>query len=119
MDLTQADTQHVAQHEAALMASIRQHLCAYLESEKRCIVAEIRSYPPPIPACDVQFNYLLDERTRIFQELGRVEALPQMNLAPNEYLAWVEEFILSSRFICGDAVDPIRSLLVELQPAAA
>jgi hypothetical protein len=31
-----------------------------LDEARRSILAEIRSYPPPITACDQQFNYLLE-----------------------------------------------------------
>ena len=50
-----------------------------LEQEKRRVCAEIDDYPHPIPACDAQFNYLLEERARIFQELSRLDALLQKN----------------------------------------
>lgn len=46
-----------------------------LEQEKRRVNEEINNYPAPIPACDAQFNYLLEERARIFQELSRLDAL--------------------------------------------
>lgn len=46
---------------------------AQLEQEKRRINEEINNYPPPIPACDAQFNYLLEERARILQELSRLD----------------------------------------------
>jgi hypothetical protein len=38
---------------------------ALLMAERDRINAEIRSYPTPITACDQQFNFLLEERTRI------------------------------------------------------
>ena len=50
-----------------------------LEQEKRRVCAEIDDYPHPIPACDAQFNYLLEERARIFQELSRLDAMLQKN----------------------------------------
>ena len=37
--------------------------------------AEIRAYPLPIPACDAQFNYLLDLRRGLPEELRRLETL--------------------------------------------
>ena len=37
--------------------------------------AEIRAYPSPIPACDAQFNYLLDLRRGPPEELRRLETL--------------------------------------------
>jgi hypothetical protein len=52
----------------------------HLENEKRRIMEEIVNYPPPIPACDVQFNFLLEERARIAQELNRLEAQRVRNI---------------------------------------
>lgn len=36
-----------------------------LIAEKARIEEEIRNYPAPIPACDAQFNYLLERRAEI------------------------------------------------------
>ena len=44
-----------------------------LEGKKNLINDEIRNYPPPIPACDAQFNYLLEERARLTAELNRLQ----------------------------------------------
>ncbi|MGW8184421.1 MAG: hypothetical protein ACWGMT_10740, partial [Burkholderiales bacterium] len=33
------------------------------------ILERIGGYPTPIPACDVDFNRLLEERARVFEEL--------------------------------------------------
>jgi uncharacterized coiled-coil DUF342 family protein len=43
-----------------------------LENEYQRIYEEIKSYPRPIPACDLQFNQLLEERDRIRRELDRM-----------------------------------------------
>jgi hypothetical protein len=40
-----------------------------LESERERLYREIANYPRPIPACDQQFNHLLEERERICREL--------------------------------------------------
>ena len=45
---------------------------AQLLAELEEIQAEIRKYPPPIPACDAYFNHLLEERGRITDELARL-----------------------------------------------
>jgi hypothetical protein len=47
----------------------------HLENARRSILAEIRNYPPPIAACDQQFNYLLEQRDRIAGELSRLVSL--------------------------------------------
>ena len=46
-----------------------------LEGKKNLINDEIVNYPPPIPACDAQFNYLLEERARLTEELNRLREL--------------------------------------------
>lgn len=50
-----------------------------LGEARRSVLAEIRSYPPPITACDQQFNYLLEQRDRIAAELGRLALLQGQN----------------------------------------
>ena len=51
----------------------RQALRKQLERQKEQIYTEIQAYPFPIPACDQQYNYLLEERARIRRELRRLE----------------------------------------------
>jgi hypothetical protein len=46
---------------------------AALEVERDRVREAIASYPPPIPACDEQFNHLLEERDRISRELSRLK----------------------------------------------
>jgi hypothetical protein len=46
-----------------------------LEKVKIRVNKEIGNYPSPIPACDVQFNYLLEERSKISVMLKRVDNL--------------------------------------------
>ena len=43
---------------------------AELERERLRIQAEINAYPAPIPACDVYFNDLLEQRARICERLA-------------------------------------------------
>ena len=40
-----------------------------LEQQRVRIQEEIANYPPPITACDAQFNHLLEQRSRIAREL--------------------------------------------------
>ncbi|MBX3053062.1 MAG: hypothetical protein KF753_16385 [Caldilineaceae bacterium] len=48
---------------------------ARLWQERERIYAEIHAYPPPIPACDAQFNYLIEKRALIAKELSAIRAL--------------------------------------------
>jgi putative acetyltransferase len=52
-----------------------ENLRDHLDQERQRINEEIRDYPRPIPACDAQFNFLLQEQTRIAEELSRLKAL--------------------------------------------
>ena len=47
----------------------------HLEDMKAPIDVEIRNYPPPIADCDAQFNYLIERRTEISRELGRLAGM--------------------------------------------
>ena len=56
---------------AAFLAGVKNQL----EAEKIRLNTAIRSYPSPIPACDAQFNHLLEKRTRLANELILVDQL--------------------------------------------
>jgi hypothetical protein len=47
----------------------------YLKGQRDRICDEICAYPTPIPACDVHFNRLLEERTGIFDALRQLDGL--------------------------------------------
>jgi hypothetical protein len=55
--------------------SVCQVIRAHLDRQRQRIHEEIRDYPCPIPACDLQFNQLLQERAAIDRELARLDAL--------------------------------------------
>jgi chorismate mutase len=92
-----------------LWSRIKQHL----EEEKRRIYHEIRSYPPPIPACDAQFNHLLEERRKISQELAELEHLSNQDFTPEQHIKLIDRFITSSICINNQADPEIRSRLKE------
>lgn len=90
------DTQFMAH---ATMDQQWQQIQQHLRQQQAAIIAEIRSYPPPIPACDAQFNYLLEQRTAIRQELRRAETLAHGNRSqanPGQTLA---DFVEASSFL--------------------
>lgn len=84
----------------------------HLESERHRIYEEIKNYPTPIPACDAQFNYLLEERRRIPQELDRLNAFSKESLTRTDCLKCLDEFIASSNYINGEVEHKIRSSLL-------
>lgn len=73
----------------------RQHL----ERLKAGIGGQIHTYPAPIPACDAQFNYLLEQRDKITDELNRLAAAMRESLEQGEGGQAIAEFIASSEFI--------------------
>lgn len=68
----------------------------HLEHRKEEIYNEIKSYPPPIPACDAQFNYLLELRDVAAQELSQVNALLHESGTDLDPRQTIESFIHSS-----------------------
>ncbi len=83
------------------------------------IHSEIHNYPPPIPACDAQFNFLLEERAKIWQELGRLTTLSKSSLTAPDPLVLVEEFIHSSAYLRAEVKQKVRSSLPLSTMAAA
>ncbi len=55
---------------ASKWEAVRRHL----EGVNASVAAEIRGYPAPIPACDAQFNHLLEQRRLLSRELTRLDA---------------------------------------------
>ena len=88
-----------------------QRIKQHLEAEKQRIFQEIRQYPPPIPACDVQFNGLLAERAAILQELGHVEEILKQRLTYKDTISLLDEFISASRYVNDDLESSIRQSL--------
>ena len=90
-----------------LWGEIRGHL----EERKRILDDEIRNYPTPIPHCDAQFNHLAEQRTRLWQDLERMNILDRVGIGPSEYVEVIEEFIKSSPYTSDESELTIRSRL--------
>lgn len=69
-----------------------QDLMTLLESQYKQILDEIRSYPPPIPACDAQFNYLLEKRDRLSIDLHNLQKLSQDQEGYDGIIKFVSQF---------------------------
>ena len=81
-----------------MMETTWQEIRNQLESERLRIQAEITSYPPPIPACDAYFNYLLERRALLSEELTRLDqaaATSAASAAPDV----LEAFVRSSSLL--------------------
>ena len=60
-----------------------------LEALKETVAEEIRRYPPPIAACDADFNRLLELRSVLPRDLAR------LTLAATDPSITIEDFIRS------------------------
>jgi len=89
----------------SMCREIRNHL----ERRRDLVCEEITRHPTPIPACDVHFNRLLEERTKIFQELGQLDRLQEDARARKVDIAALEEFIGASEVIGDDGRREIRA----------
>ena len=50
-----------------------QRVRSQLERARESVCREIRDYPTPIPRCDAQFNFLIEQRDSLVRALQRVE----------------------------------------------
>ncbi len=57
-----------------------------LERTQEAVAAEIRAYPPPIPACDAQYNHLLERREALSEALARLDAARKDGAEPSRNL---------------------------------
>ncbi len=63
-------------------------LRARLERMQEAVAAEINAYPPPIPACDAQFDHLLERREALSEALARLDAARNDgSRTPQDFLA--------------------------------
>ena len=99
------------QVEAKSLEPILHEIKALLESKRFGISEEIRKYPAPIPGCDQHFNYMLEERARISDELNRVVKLFTSQPACQDRIESIAEFVRSSPDLDDDAKRAIRSRL--------
>lgn len=82
----------------ALVEPLWQEIGSHLEKEKQRIFDEILHYPPPIPACDVQFNFLLKERAKITQELRRMREMAEKDANDCDRAQAIREFVRSCKY---------------------
>ncbi len=77
-------------------SALSEKIHSHLELRRDQLCREIGDYPPPRPACDVHFNRLLEERSLVFQELARLDALLGENLSREQLAARLGEFVSAS-----------------------
>ena len=78
------------------LGRVREHLLRL----KAPIDRQIREYPTPIAGCDAQFNYLLDERRRLAQDLNRLDAIEAKPRKDQQQA--LQTFIAESNYAGGD-----------------
>lgn len=82
-----------------------------LQNEIRRIHDEIRQYPAPIPACDAQFNYLLEKRETLSSELSRARELMNGNTDCEDRRRSIAEFLKYSACLDDAKKTQIRALI--------
>jgi hypothetical protein len=85
-----------------------QDLINLLEMQKSQIIEDIRNYPPPIPACDAQFNYLLEKRDRLTVDLNRLRKLHQDDEISERLVQGLLHFMANSTVIDRDTEQSFR-----------
>ena len=95
-------------HAQTLLQAEWQRIAVMLERERDRILSEIRSYPPPIPACDAQFNHLLAQRQSISDELK------QLHVVRTDSVEAICEFVRSSRHLDQQTKQRIAGVVEQL-----
>jgi len=72
-----------------------------LEAHRAAMNEQIAAYPPPIPACDAQFNHLLEQRSGINRELKRLDEMEQACGETGGDAAALRRFVESCLFLGG------------------
>jgi hypothetical protein len=72
---------------------------AELEGAWARLSEEIRNYPRPIPACDEQFNHLLEQRARLARDMDGLEEASGQGLGGAGALERAEAFIRSTSYL--------------------
>ena len=94
-------------------------LISYFEKQRIRINKEIGNYPAPIPACDAQFNYLLDERSRISAEVKRIDTLISKSRSGKMDPEFIEELGRLSNRIDKDTADRLKAVISQVECANA
>jgi hypothetical protein len=98
------------QLQRTLVATAWEKIRGHLEDNRHRVREEIKNYPRPVPACDQQFNHLLEERAGISQELAWTAELSMATPEHEDAIRLVEEFIRSSRYMDEEAKQRILCL---------
>jgi hypothetical protein len=70
------------------LQSASEAMHAELNALREAISRELCTIPPPVPACDVNFNRLLEDRARVVDELQALARLRASGAGRDELLAF-------------------------------
>ena len=96
------------------LAGVWSSIQTQLENEKRRVQQEISAYPSPITACDQQFNYLLEQRSRLSQELTRLHEAFEEAQERGESVKSLEQFVRSSGCLDDEAKQKLDGYLRDM-----
>ena len=99
-----------AKSESTPAESVWDEIRIRLERRRDEILERIGGYPTPIPACDVDFNGLLEERARVFEELDRLPTLKRRDSRSRDSNV-IQEFLASCTSLSEDDRHALRALL--------
>ena|SRR5687768_13199046 len=103
--------------ESEWIEDIWNRIRKHLETKRAQILEDIVKYPPPIPACDQHYNYLLEQRVHIAQELRRLNTLVQDRSASPDQVKLIDEFLTASAYIQDEVEQDIRAACKALSGA--
>jgi hypothetical protein len=90
------------------MKSIWNEVREHLQNKRDGIRKEIGAYPTPIAGCDQQFNYLLEQRTRISRELARFDEAENACPSTDDSARALDAFLNSSSQVDAPITEDIR-----------
>ena len=79
--------------------SPREKIRNCLERARNRVHERITHYPMPIPACDADYNCLLEERARITDALDRLQTDAANGAAITDSITRIEALILASAHV--------------------
>ena len=62
-----------------------------LEAQRESISRELRAIPTPVPGCDVHFNRLLEDRSKVVDELQRLAQLRERQPSKADLAAFARD----------------------------
>lgn len=87
-----------------------QVICA-IEKRRDEIFEQIKNYPMPIPACDEQFNYLLEVRARVSSELSNLNEVTMQPRSLRECKKHLDELVQIPGLLDEETEQELRDLV--------